>query len=115
MGQVVAEKPICTSPYTIAVGRRRQVMCVAWIGIAANILLGGRTMEIALRKQSVNRESPTTNAHGQDYLGWNSHDSKVAGATIVVEVKYQAQYTTRQISLQNFGATIDPNSTPQLC
>ncbi|KAK6023902.1 hypothetical protein OSTOST_10298 [Ostertagia ostertagi] len=30
--------------YNIAVGRRRQVVCVAWTGIAANLLPGGRTV-----------------------------------------------------------------------
>ncbi|XGW09148.1 hypothetical protein V3C99_011452, partial [Haemonchus contortus] len=30
--------------YDIAIGRRKKVVCVAWTGIAANLLPGGRTV-----------------------------------------------------------------------
>ncbi|KAK6026437.1 hypothetical protein OSTOST_07606 [Ostertagia ostertagi] len=34
---------VARTVYNIAVGRRRRVLCVAWTGIAANLLPGGRT------------------------------------------------------------------------
>ncbi|PIO54870.1 hypothetical protein TELCIR_23756 [Teladorsagia circumcincta] len=35
--------------YNIAVGRRREVMCVAWTGIAANLLRRGRTVSSTIK------------------------------------------------------------------
>ncbi|KAK6727617.1 hypothetical protein RB195_005357 [Necator americanus] len=35
--------------YNLAVGQRRQVLCVAWTGIAANLLPGGRTVTSAFK------------------------------------------------------------------
>ncbi|RCN51900.1 hypothetical protein ANCCAN_01988 [Ancylostoma caninum] len=38
-----------TTIYNIATGQRRKVLCVAWTGIAANLLPGGRTVSSAFK------------------------------------------------------------------
>ncbi|KAL6740116.1 hypothetical protein Aduo_013503 [Ancylostoma duodenale] len=38
-----------TTIYNVAIGQRRKVLCVAWTGIAANLLPGGRTVNSAFK------------------------------------------------------------------
>nr|CDJ88114.1 Protein F59H6.5 [Haemonchus contortus] len=50
--------------YNIAIGRRRKVVCVAWTGIAANLLPGGRTVN-SLFKLNIGDENRTSSMKRQ--------------------------------------------------
>uniref|UniRef100_A0A7I4Z6N0 ATP-dependent DNA helicase n=1 Tax=Haemonchus contortus TaxID=6289 RepID=A0A7I4Z6N0_HAECO len=56
--------------YDIAIGRRKKVGCVAWTGIAADLLPGGRTVNSLLLEPELLNETTTKEAREKEQWTW---------------------------------------------